>query len=145
MIIITFNKNHTLHNISNICILFFSQNDITFQWRYFNCSKNRDFFFRKRPFFPQIEELCFPHNETDHKRNKELILILKIMRGNYKKIVNDCISFLSFQNFKMADYDDDNDYEEEFQEADEPEDFNEDLEPGDEQEQIDVLPAGEKY
>ena len=45
----------------------------------------------------------------------------------------------------MADYDDDNDYEEEFQEADEPEDFNEDLEPGDEQEQIDVLPAGEKY
>ena len=67
------------------------------------------------------------------------------MRGNYKKIVNDCISFLSFQNFKMADYDDDNDYEEEFQEADEPEDFNEDLEPGDEQEQIDVLPAGEKY
>ena len=43
----------------------------------------------------------------------------------------------------MADYDEDNDYEEEFQEADEPEDFNDDLEAGDDQEQIDVLPAGE--
>ena len=42
----------------------------------------------------------------------------------------------------MADYDEDNDYEEEFQEADEPEDFNDDLEAGDDQEQIDVLPAG---
>lgn len=43
----------------------------------------------------------------------------------------------------MADYDEDNDYEEEFQEADEPEDFNDDLEAGDDQEQIDVLPADE--
>ena len=45
----------------------------------------------------------------------------------------------------MADYDEDNDYEEEFQEADEPEDFNDDLEAGDDQEQIDVLPAGKSH
>ena len=42
----------------------------------------------------------------------------------------------------MADYDDDNDYEEEFQEADEPDNFDDDLEQANEQEQIDVLPAG---
>ena len=42
----------------------------------------------------------------------------------------------------MADYDDDNDYEEEFQEADEPDNFDDDLEQVNEQEQIDVLPAG---
>jgi len=43
----------------------------------------------------------------------------------------------------MADYDDDNDYEEEFQEADEPDNFDDDLEQVNEQEQIDVLPADE--
>ena len=44
----------------------------------------------------------------------------------------------------MADYDnDDNDYEEEFQEADEPDMLDDDLEQANE-EQIDVLPAGKK-
>ena len=43
----------------------------------------------------------------------------------------------------MADYDDDNDYEEEFQEADEPDNFDEDVEQANEQEQIDILPADE--
>ena len=43
----------------------------------------------------------------------------------------------------MADYDDDNDYEEEFQEADEPDNLDDDLEQANEQEQIDVLPADE--
>ncbi len=42
----------------------------------------------------------------------------------------------------MADEFDDNDYEEDFQEADEPEDLNDDMEEGNEnQEQIDILPA----
>ena len=46
----------------------------------------------------------------------------------------------------MADEFDDNDYEEDFQEPDEPEDLNEDLEAGDgDQEQIDILPAGIIY
>ena len=43
----------------------------------------------------------------------------------------------------MADYDDDNDYEEEFQEADEPDNLDDDLEQANEQEQIDILPADE--
>lgn len=43
----------------------------------------------------------------------------------------------------MADDYEDNDYEEDFQEADEPEDLNDDLEGGEgDQEQIDILPAG---
>ena len=43
----------------------------------------------------------------------------------------------------MADEFDENDFEEDFQEADEPEDLNEDLDAADgEQEQIDILPAG---
>ena len=43
----------------------------------------------------------------------------------------------------MADFDEDNDFEEDFQEADEPEDLNEELDAGEgEQEQIDILPAG---
>ena len=43
----------------------------------------------------------------------------------------------------MADDYEDNDFEEDFQEADEPDDLNDDLEAADgDQEQIDVLPAG---
>ena len=43
----------------------------------------------------------------------------------------------------MADEFDENDFEEDFQEADEPEDLNDDLDAGEgEQEQIDILPAG---
>lgn len=43
----------------------------------------------------------------------------------------------------MADDYEDNDYEEDFQEADEPEDLNDDLEGAEgDQEQIDILPAG---
>merc|ERR1712156_1089086 len=44
----------------------------------------------------------------------------------------------------MADEFDENDFEEDFQEADEPEDLNDDLDAGEgEQEQIDILPADE--
>ena len=49
----------------------------------------------------------------------------------------------NLKNKNMADYDDDNDYEEEFQEADEPDNLDDDLEQANEQEQIDVLPADE--
>ena len=50
----------------------------------------------------------------------------------------------SFFSRKMADDYEDNDFEEDFQEADEPDDLNDDLEAADgDQEQIDVLPAGE--
>ena len=43
----------------------------------------------------------------------------------------------------MADEFDENDFEEDFQEADEPEDLNDELDAGEgEQEQIDILPAG---
>lgn len=42
----------------------------------------------------------------------------------------------------MSDYED-NDYDEEFQEADEPEDLNDDLEAEAGDEQIDILPADE--
>ena len=43
----------------------------------------------------------------------------------------------------MADEFDENDFEEDFQEADEPDDLNDDLDAGEgEQEQVDILPAG---
>ena len=46
----------------------------------------------------------------------------------------------------MADEFDENDFEEDFQEADEPEDLNDDLDAGEgEQEQIDILPAGKQH
>ena len=49
----------------------------------------------------------------------------------------------SLNHNKMADEFDENDFEEDFQEADEPEDLNDDLDAGEgEQEQIDILPAG---
>ena len=43
----------------------------------------------------------------------------------------------------MADEYDENEFEEDFQDVDEPDDLNEDLDAADgEQEQVDILPAG---
>ena len=47
---------------------------------------------------------------------------------------------------KMADEYDENEFEEDFQDVDEPDDLNEDLDAADgEQEQVDILPAGIEY